>query len=93
LGYLGLNSKSLLDEGTAMGNGFLVVDDKDWADATSDQRSWMTYKTLKSLHDRQKEMETSIEGLKRRPWADKACAVLGGIIGGILTAVGIKIGG
>jgi hypothetical protein len=76
-----------------MANGFLVVDEKDWADATPEQRSWMTFKTLKSIHEHQKEMQAEIAALKTRPWADRACSFVGGVFGGFLTSLGFKIGG
>jgi len=68
-----------------MANGFLVVDEKDWTEATSDQRDWMTFKTLKSIDERLQELE-------RRPMIDKCCSFAGGVIGGILAALGIKWG-
>ena len=65
-----------------MANGFLVVDEKDWCDATHDQRDWMVFKTLKSMDDRLKKLER---------W-NTVAAFTGGMIGGAMAFLGIKIG-
>lgn len=69
-----------------MANGFIVIDDDDWEHADPEQRAWMTFKTLKSMDERLKKIES-------RTWLDKGCAFLGGIIGGAAAFIGIKIGG
>jgi hypothetical protein len=68
-----------------MANGFIVVDENDWHDATPEQQSWMTYKTLKSISDR-------LQALEKRPLTDKCFSFAGGLIGGALAAFGIKWG-
>ena len=66
-----------------MANGFLVVDEKDWCDASADQRDWMTFKTLKSIDER-------LQKLEKRPLTDKCFSFLGGVIGGFAAVLGIK---
>ena len=68
-----------------MANGFLVVDEKDWKEATADQRDWMVFKTLKS-------MDTRLSRLEKRPFTDKCFSFMGGVIGGFAAVIGIKIG-
>ena len=68
-----------------MANGFIVVDEKDWEKTPADRRDWLIFNTLKSMDERLKKLE-------RRPFYDKACAAVGGIIGGAIAAVGIKWG-
>jgi hypothetical protein len=69
-----------------MENGFLVLDEKDWKDASAEQRDWMVYKTLKSMDSRLKKLE-------RRSVVHNCFSFVGGVIGGILAAIGIKFGG
>lgn len=58
-----------------MSNGFMVVKEKDWEKADAEQRDWMIFNTLQQMDKRLKKLED-------RLWYDKACAVIGGIIGG-----------
>jgi len=69
-----------------MANGFLVVDEKDWHDATPEQRDWMIFKTLRTLDERMKKLE-------KRPIFDKCYSFFGGAVGGFVAALGIKWGG
>lgn len=69
-----------------MADGFLVLDENDWEDATPEQQSWMTFKTLKSIDSR-------LSKLEKRPLMDKCFSFLGGIVGGFVAALGIKWGG
>jgi hypothetical protein len=69
-----------------MANGFLVLDEKDWEDATPEQRDWMIFKTLKS-------MDSRLSILEKRPLADKCFSFLGGAVGGFAAALGLKWGG
>ena len=64
-------------------HGCITVTEKDWENASADQRGWWTYQTLQSLSDRLSKIE-------RRPFHDKAMAFIGGVIGGFLAALGIK---
>lgn len=63
-----------------MANGFLVVDEKDWCDASRDQRDWMVFKTLRSMDARLQKLER---------W-NKGFSFLGGVIGGFIAALGMK---
>ncbi len=67
-------------------NGFLVVDEKDWIEASGDQREWMVYKTLKSLDRRMQKLE-------KRTLIDKGFSFAGGVVGGAFAAIGIKWSG
>jgi hypothetical protein len=67
-----------------MANGFLVLDENDWKEATPEQRDWMIFKTLKSL-------DTRMGVLEKRPMIDKCFSFAGGLIGGALAYFGIKV--
>lgn len=69
-----------------MGNGFLVVDERDWKDLPPERRDWMIFNTLRSLDERMKKLE-------KRPLTDKCWSFLGGAVGGFAAAIGIKWGG
>lgn len=66
-----------------MANGFLVIDEKDWGDATPEQQSWMIFKTLKIMDQR-------LYGLER--W-NKYLSFIGGLRGGFVAALGMKWAG
>lgn len=66
-----------------MGNGFLVVDEKDWKELEPDRRDWLIFNTLKSMDERLKKLES-------RSYFHNCCATFGGIIGGAAAAFGIK---
>lgn len=68
-----------------MENGFLVVDEKDWKDLTSERRDWLIFNTLKSLDNRMKCLE-------KRPFTDRALSLAGGMVGGFAAALGLKWG-
>jgi hypothetical protein len=69
-----------------MGEGFLVMNEKDWEKMTAEQRDWAVFNTLCRMDQR-------LSKLEKRPIADKCFSFLGGVIGGFLAAIGIKIGG
>ncbi len=69
-----------------MGEGFLVLNEKDWTKMTPEQRDWAVFNTLCSMDQRLKKLE-------RRPIVDKCYSFLGGILGGAAAALGIKYGG
>ncbi len=69
-----------------MANGFLVLDEKDWENASPKQQSWMMFNTLKSMDARLSKLET-------RPLMDKFYSFLGGVLGGFAAVLGIKWGG
>ena len=66
-----------------MPNGFMIVGDKDWEKADQEQRSWMIFHTLQSMDKRLYQLE--------HRHVDKIYAFIGGIIGGILTWITIKM--
>jgi len=66
-----------------MDDRFLVCDEKDWEGLTQDQRTWMLYKTMRNIEQRLTAME-------HKTVFHKACATVGGIIGGAVAAFGIK---
>lgn len=69
-----------------MSNGFIVIDEKDWREATPEQRDWMIFKTLRNLDERMHKIEN-------RPVVDKCLSFFGGVLGGFLAFLGIKFGG
>ena len=68
-----------------MANGFIVIDDKTWEDASVEERERMTYNTLRSVDKR-------LSNLEKRPFVDKLASFAGGIVGGALAFCGLKIG-
>ena len=66
-----------------MANGFIVLDETDWEGMNQEQRSWMLFKTLKSIDARLLKLE-------KRPLTDKCFSFLGGAVGGFAAALGIK---
>lgn len=66
-----------------MSNGFLVVDEKDWKELAPDRRDWLIFNTLKSMDMRLKKLER---------W-NVGTSFIGGIVGGVASFFGIKIGG
>ena len=64
----------------------MIVNEKDWEIASEEQRSWMVFNTIQSIN-------TRLEKLEKRPIIDKALSLVGGIIGGALAYIGIKVGG
>lgn len=69
-----------------MANGFMIVNEKDWENASTEQRDWLIFNTLQSLDLRLKYLE-------KKTFFDKTCSFAGGVIGGIVAALGIKWGG
>jgi len=64
-----------------MANRFIVIKDKDWEKADSEQRDWMVFNTLQSI-------DTRLTKLEKRPFYDKASSFVGGIVGGIIAIAG-----
>ena len=58
-----------------MQTGFIVITEKDWDNATEKQQLWWIFNTLQQVDQRLKKLEG-------RLWYDKACAIVGGVIGG-----------
>ena len=67
-----------------MPNGYMVITEKDWEKTTPENRSWMLFNTVQNMNNRLKKLE-------RRPIIDKALAFGGGIFGGAMAYLGIKI--
>lgn len=84
------------------GQPYIVLTEKDWEKATSEQRDWLIYNTLSSMNKRilkmdtcYEDMEARLRTLETRPRSlvDKGLSFIGGVIGGILGAAGMKYGG
>ncbi len=58
--------------------------EKDWERATQEQQGWYTYSALINLSKRLDEVE-------RKRWFRNSLAFIGGLIGGALATLGIKI--
>ena len=69
-----------------MSNSYMIIKEKDWEKATEKQKSWMLFNTVQSMDARLKKLE-------KRPIIDKMFSFVGGVIGGALAFLGIKIGG
>jgi len=67
-------------------NGFIIIDETDWKEATPEQRDWMIFKTLRVLDERMQKLE-------KRPVVDKCFSFCGGVLGGFLAFLGMKFGG
>ena len=67
-------------------NGFLVLDENDWKDASPEQRDWYIYKTLRSMDDRLQALEG--KSLLYRVYVSIG-AVVGGMIGGLGAVFGL----
>lgn len=67
-----------------MSNGYMIITEKDWEKADENQRGWMMFNTIQNMDKRLKKLE-------RRPVIDKIYSFVGGIIGGVLAFLGIKI--
>ena len=67
-----------------MPNGYMIITEKDWEKATPENRSWMLFNTVQNMNNRLKKLE-------RRPIVDKVLAFGGGIFGGALAYLGIKM--
>ncbi|MFA5380014.1 MAG: hypothetical protein WC455_29910 [Dehalococcoidia bacterium] len=64
-----------------MKNGFLVVNEKDWQGLEPERRDWLIFNTLQSMDARLKVLER---------W-NKALSLTGGLIGGALAGLGVKL--
>jgi hypothetical protein len=65
-------------------NGF-VVTKETWENMPKEQRDWIMFETLQAMHGR-------LKCLEKRSLVDKVCAAGGGIIGGALAFLGLKVG-
>ena len=61
-----------------------TLTEKDWEKATPEQRDWYIYNALLYLGSR-------LDALERKNWVHRGCAFVGGMIGGVLAGLGIKM--
>jgi hypothetical protein len=69
----------------AIKNGFIVLDENDWRDATPEQRDWMIYKTLKSMDGR-------LQALEGKSMFNRVCMSIGAVVGGMVGGIGAVLG-
>lgn len=67
-----------------MADSYMIITEKDWENATPKQQGWMMFNTMQSMHKR-------LAMLEKRSLANKAVTFAGGIIGGALAYIGIKV--
>ena len=67
-----------------MAKSYMVVTKEDWIAASAKQREWMMFNTIQ-------EMNTRLDKVEAKPIYDKMCAFMGGIIGGALAFMGLKV--
>ncbi len=65
-------------------DSYMVITEKDWEKADENQRGWMMFNTIQNMNERLKVLE-------KRSLAHKTVTFIGGIIGGALAYIGIKI--
>ena len=66
-----------------MPNGYMIITEKDWENASENQRGWMMFNTVQAMNER-------LRILEKRSLVHKAIAFLGGAFGGALASWGIK---
>jgi hypothetical protein len=74
-----------------MSNGMPSWD--EWKNLSEDQRDYSLYKILYDLYHRDRAHGEDIEILKKRKLCDRTVAAVVGAVTGILTALGVRIGG
>ena len=67
------------------GNGFSISKEA-WQKMPAKEQNWILYDTQRSINARLKQLE-------RRPFYDKACSFLGGMLGGAAASIGINFTG
>lgn len=67
-----------------MSNNVMIITEKDWEKTTPERRSWMMFNTIQNLDKRLRVVE-------KRYVVDKLFAFGGGIVGGALAFLGIKV--
>lgn len=65
-------------------NSFIITKD-DWEIMSAQQRDLLMFNTLARVNQR-------IDALEGKSWADKGCAFIGGVVGGFMAFMGMKIG-
>lgn len=69
-----------------MPNIKMVVNEERWKKFSQEEKSWITYDTLRDISKRVKKLEN-------RKFIDGAKSFVGGLIGGAAAIIGIKLGG
>jgi len=84
--------------GAAMANG--MPSWEEWRELSQDQRDYSLYKVLVDLYHRERDRDNlcrergaEIEILKKRKICDRTVAAVVGAVTGVLTALGVRIGG
>lgn len=67
-----------------MANGFIILNRDDWEHTAPEQRDWLIFNTLQA-------MNTRLEKLEKRTFVDKVSSFAGGVIGGIVGFLGLKV--
>lgn len=67
-----------------MGNLKMPVSEESWKALDKDEQSWFIYNTLRSFDRR-------LEHLEGRKLIDKSLTLAGGVIGGALAFLGLKL--
>lgn len=67
-----------------MANGFLVIDKETWEQTPPENRDKLIFLTLQRIDQRLCKLE-------KAGFYHKTCATIGGLIGGALAAIGIKL--
>lgn len=65
----------------------------DWKALTKEEREYANYSILFRLNGRISYIEWQVGVLKKRKWLDRGAAGVGGVIGGILATLGLRVGG
>ena len=66
-------------------NGFIVIDEQDWEDASDEQRVRMLYKTLNSIDGR-------LQALEGKAMFNRICVSIGAVVGGMVGGIGAVLG-
>lgn len=62
----------------------MIITEKDWEKANENQRGWMMFNTIQNMNER-------LRILEKRSMTHKVLTFVGGIIGGALAYIGIKV--
>ena len=67
-----------------MANGFMIVNEKDWEKADSEQRDWMVFNTLQDMNKR-------IAKLERQFNYKTALNFFGSVVGGAIAILALAL--
>jgi len=62
----------------------MILTEAEWKQLPEESRSWITFQTIHGLDQR-------VEVLEGKKRFDRLCAFMGGVIGGVAAALGIKL--